>query len=836
AQIELVRQVRLKLIAATEEQETASLSKAQISLNNAVQLSKDPKIKSQALFLIGLIGVYQNNSNLALMSFRDASNLDRTNPNYDQMQFYVAEIYFDRNQYKEAIGTYTEASQSKNAKLAILARYKLAWCHINQSQYDPAKKLLSGIIMSNLDANFREDALKDLAFLVTLYKSEQEIVDYANKEFPLLVSDKKQNEANEAKVAFLNNVYQILLSQGTNTDRPLILREILAWEKRPEYRIVTLTVNLKVHQRDFATHRASYDFDQILKELNQIKNPRDKNVSDIYSKVLEPELKRVANSYWNTYQKKVKSPEVIPDDVLIKRLNHFLDVYIYYFPESDSIIESMLLRMQICEKLNDPICVYKSAKQALTVDSLKKDFYKFRYALVGALAELNKSHPNYKSEYIRTNFEFLLGSTDEPNIKLPNSVTPDDVRKYLPPTEKVLIGRNEWLQVAKAFITILHNNREYSLAEPLIQKVVEMEGSAENQYRLTFNRYNQHKYILISQTKFSSESLSGDKELKEMVTSSLLNVINWKRSSLLGSLQPGQSSNTGPSQEDISALNSLSLNNLVQQFYDLKPKREDQLKVAAMVINLQLDDKSAATATTSSPFGNLTHQEKMSQNIFPTWKKYVLKLFQDGQFQTAYSELTPCAHHKDCPLILDGFYEAALALKKESSPEVISKLTETKDIANAELILDRLMLIDADGFQNFLNSLNKIPLFQASVKRFSRMKTMIDDANKLQQAPVDLSLDASKENDLLFAGYSPPPKSIFAKQIQLQFPNSSTPKQKIENILKGNINDVRFLRKKSVKAVQSLSYVDSVHLLRVSAMNEKRLAQAILASPVPDSL
>lgn len=157
----------------------------------------------------------------------------------------IGDYHFDSMDLDKAEEAYRTILAAPESHVHGMARYKMAWCHINRNRFDEALALLETIVAdrrydvqkTEIDAykriNLRREALMDLAFCYTEVKPPEEALDYFaalsdHKAVYLAVLDKLgKRYFMKEQWAPAANVYRKILSLSRNPDRNVDVAEKL---------------------------------------------------------------------------------------------------------------------------------------------------------------------------------------------------------------------------------------------------------------------------------------------------------------------------------------------------------------------------------------------------------------------------------------------------------------------------------------------------------------------------------------------------------------------------------------------------------------------------------
>lgn len=850
-ELEIAKKYRLLGKQDSRALEEKSLEHARNLFAEAAESTSNPATKSRAYYYTGLTAIYLGNQDGTLVAFTEAINVDRKNPAVSQMHFYIGEIYFEKNDFGKALEAYRAIGKDVDQSLLTMASYKSAWCFINLQSYSNARSTLLQIANAKPPNNFSEDAFKDLAFLATLSLSEAELIEFGKNEIAKVVNSAKKETARERLLRFYMNVYQVYLGQSSNVERPLVLRELLALERRPEQRVLIRTMSLRSHQKEFAAERPALDMEAILQELNAAPKIQSGDVFQIFGKALEIEIKKITNAYWDTYQGKVRSSETISSDKILQRLSTYLSTYLKLFPEGDAVVDTIELSFQICTKLNDPKCTYQTGKSALGFKVAAKNQFNYRLAVVASLDQLRQKESKYAAEFETQSLIYLLAKKGGPDLSATiQNLQITDIAKMIPNPTEMPMESKLWIDVCKSLLTYLHGKSAFPKAEPFAKALYQYEPNVQNRYRVVFNLYSQEKFAEIYNLKIPANEATSDAELKAVLINTYSKLLTKK---LTATAEPKaektekaeKTADTKPI-PDINDVSSFSTEEMITQFEALGPNRQQVLQARAANTLLKMNaaeetlekNPKVSTPDLTNPMAGISFQDKVSKEFLPVWTKFVLSSLRKQNHSTAVSELSGCHDDKECPGLFDDYFISQYALGKEADPETIAKLNNktSNSKVTVELLLSHLLLTDSDAMLKFANSLNGNPAYSETTKKYLSLFNSIKEANekKVEIEVVDLSIEQPVAKLGLTSGVRN--LIVYKKMAGMIFPTSNMPSAKVTGMIQRLVPDVHYLRTLVPRALKTANRKVSLDLLQMAVLMEKKMANSILTSPIPEGL
>jgi len=225
-------------------------------------LQNSPKDKrvDQALFFLGYNYFEMGKTEKGQKYYQELTRRFPKSPFIIESRFALGEYFFENDKFSPATDHYLFVAKSKNKRLAIFARYKLAWCYFKQSQTEKGIKYLENIIKIarnskesvalKLDSEAKRDLVVFYSEVGTAEKAptyfeelfgQQESISYLEK-LAYLYSDR--GDRNSAKYAFnylirseplkfksFDYKYQIVKSYSNAKDINIFKAEMYDWIK-----------------------------------------------------------------------------------------------------------------------------------------------------------------------------------------------------------------------------------------------------------------------------------------------------------------------------------------------------------------------------------------------------------------------------------------------------------------------------------------------------------------------------------------------------------------------------------------------------------------------------
>lgn len=447
---------------ADKEKKEAFLKKA---MNSAAEAGNTPyankNTKARSLHVYGMASLYMSDEPKAVEYFEQAIKIDPSAPISPRLSVFIAEHYFDKEQYEKALPYYSQFFAHLTPDEKALAIYKSGWCFLVLKQYDNAEKAFMKIVGKKWAGDFGTDALRDLSQTVTYHRNEQQIIQFGSENFASVGAD--------LLVEFYTTCYLIFIRQSGNIEREVLYNEILRLEKKPEKKISLAVKKMSSHQKGYANQQVIKDILEIDSLITQSGLRPDSGTFAYFAPDLEVEIKRSISAFVDSISKKVKSPEAFSEVDLATRLQRLLWYHVTWFPKSPSIQQTYMIAMDNCTYLKDPDCSLRIGRLVLRQKGLENVWPRARVEVLIALETLTGKDPKYRPEYLQ------------------------ELKAYA----DTQLTAKEWLAFTKKLTVLYVTDKKFAEAEPFLIKIMQKEYTAENLYRKIYCQFQMQKYAEI---------------------------------------------------------------------------------------------------------------------------------------------------------------------------------------------------------------------------------------------------------------------------------------------------------------------------------------------------
>lgn len=424
-----------------------------------------PPLQARAHYLKGIAHLNLGQEKDAAASFSAAITLQPTATYAPALSLFLIETEIEQDHFQKALDLIQTHMTSYNESQKVLAIYKAAWCYVNLDNPNQAEKNFLMIAGKEAAGPFGHDALKDLAYLVTLHRDEKDIIRFSKENF----------KTQETQSEFLVQVYSYFQSQSTTKRKPEILAELTKNEKDPVKRLRILIATLKGMQRDYAAAEPFLQFKEISGEIDRLTWKTSLPGWTEMASDLEQELFHLIQAHVDTLNNKVKSPDPITTNIVADHLVETLAFHAKYYPNSSEHENTMQTWLRVCDEQKNARCASLAAAKIL---------------------EEKKLSPALKQSALFVQLKAL------DNLAAEDPAAKEKLKKALESYLSEKKPDKDWYQVAKRLTTLLNETKNYKASIPWLEKIHQSEQSTESFFRLQSARYQNEDYLTVANSQF----------------------------------------------------------------------------------------------------------------------------------------------------------------------------------------------------------------------------------------------------------------------------------------------------------------------------------------------
>ena len=463
---------RRRLIDSKEKKADATTKRLLAVANkDAIEVSQTkgmaPAVKARALYIAGLPLVLLERLPEARNLFIEALAIDPRGENSGWMALFVGEDYFDREQFREAIPYYSNYWGVMEEREIEISKYKLAWTYLNLENPARSRGLFIELIRNNPNEGFGRDSIKDLAYVVTTYNSEAEILRIADDVF--------KDKETQLTIDFLSAVMSNLEVQNQVTLQSQVLARLLVLEKDPVKKLQYLLAGLRTARKEYASVQHFKAFQQIqgFMEKEGLEGGR-KNFEAVKSS-LDIESQNIIKAYVETFAGRTKTPEKLTRNQIAASVKDLFGFYEKHFSDTKTFIPVLKLWLDVCIETSDWKCVDTVAEKILDKKEMQAQHQRAFFEQIVALDRLNSENAkDWESKFEKRLEDFVVSQETAP----------------------------QWLDLSKRLSQIYIKNKDFKKAVSLAERVFVKDPTSDAHYRLQWTRFEAGLYAeVVAETR-----------------------------------------------------------------------------------------------------------------------------------------------------------------------------------------------------------------------------------------------------------------------------------------------------------------------------------------------
>lgn len=493
AQLSLARilGIKRKTLKEMSQKERDYLMQVKKNCQEVITLATgNQNIQANAYYLLGLVDLEFDQFDSGQKNLINSLNLDTTRAQTGAIALIVAEHFFEIEKFQDAIKYYQGFYKKLSPTQQTLADYKTAWSYIGLKDNAKAEYYFLRVLRNQKDKSFFEEALRDSAFVASQYKSDTEIIEYANKIF----------SGAKIRAKYLTQVYRYLLNSPQKSPYQSLVDEILKIEKDPTQKLQMLGLLVNKSRREVNSLNSLQALYQISTEMKANKiSIRDKAFLDI-APDLETDVGYFIRTFSDIYIGKIKLPEKTSKEKIGEGLVYTIDWALEHFPDSKKKPILYELLLDYCLDKKSYLCLSdlenKLQQEKKSESEFKQTNARLKIEILAVLdQEFQKDPEKFQEQYLERAKEFLEKNKDNP----------------------------KWKDVARRIAQLYVKMEQYNEAEPILEKIYNNEKNAENFYRLIFcyfknkkdqkikthvdlDRYNDEKIVALKRELFLEDA------------------------------------------------------------------------------------------------------------------------------------------------------------------------------------------------------------------------------------------------------------------------------------------------------------------------------------------
>lgn len=377
-----------------------------------------PQFYASVQYMRGLISYEYSRFPEMISFFQSSMELDPNDRRAPSLSLIVAEFFYERDQYKEAIRYYNMHFSRLSDYQKDLSDYKTAWCYIGLVDYAKATDKLLSVILKKEKSKFRQDALKDLAFILTENKPENEIIALGQGRIQDL----------ETRAEFFLLSLESYYAQAKMDNVTQLFTEVLKIQKTSLERLKTRFYKMEFARKEYPTLSQWEALSLFKKELDSANKEQIDKFNFSYGAKLEENCEHIIKIYTDAYNGKKIGPEKFEKAQILSVLLGAIELHIELFPKSQKLGLMWALWIDLCKENSQFACLNNLVSR---LESLAKEKEAFRsYFERAAVSRLSLWDAAYARE-AEKNFSGFVKDAELFLVRFPQSKEISSIRTRL---------------------------------------------------------------------------------------------------------------------------------------------------------------------------------------------------------------------------------------------------------------------------------------------------------------------------------------------------------------------------------------------------------------------
>ncbi len=424
-------------------------------------INNDKRTLSTIYNILGLVEYESDRHDKTVENFIKSIEYDAKNSQAEVMSMFIAEYYFDHDQFQKSIDFYNKLYNQMSPYQKALADYKTAWANINLKDFSKAESLFVKVINNNYDKPITEDSYKDLAFIITQKNDEF----YSIEKSKQLFNDKSLR----AKFLYYNLLF--FLQQSKNNPREALFKEIFAIQEDNYERTKIYILKVAFEKRDYPSSQVYYAVLNVNKHLSSMPIEAAQKFVAVDAKQFEEDNEIIIRQFVDAYSGRLKLQEHLAKLQISKMLIDLIAVQLKWFPQSQHFLVFYNLWIDTCVDTKNSKCLL----------DLEKD-------LQGRLSE----RAEMKMALRRIQLE-ILSLYDDAAQKDP--ATHEKAFYFrLKEYEASYPNDPQQLKIDKKILSIDFKNKNFQESMVRAEKIYKLEKNAQNLEKLFLTLFELSKY------------------------------------------------------------------------------------------------------------------------------------------------------------------------------------------------------------------------------------------------------------------------------------------------------------------------------------------------------
>ena len=398
---------RLQLVkntsAASSKIADKTLSIAKIDVDALLaKKTLNREMTGKALLLSGLIAMYRDQDYVT--PFTQALGVYPQSESSPWISLVLGEYYFEKGNFQAAEAAYSKFFHRNDARQKEMALYKLGWCYINKKDYTQAEKFFVRLIRGGSKSEYAVEGIKDLAYVMSLSRSDDEIVAIEKNLF--------KTKDGDAEI-FLSRLIDYRAARQELSPNSPLLKAYAELNNPLRSKFALALLPLKSTKLEYASHAHLKAYQAALVEFKKEKTDQKLLVA------WQQETEEILKSLVETRSGKVKSPEAWSPQELSGAIKTLTTFYLETFPGSPATNQIVKVRRDICTEVKDYACMMQTQNYILKDPKQAAFHQEATLEILRIWDELYRKNPGqFRARAVKQGLEFLKKYPDSKSAEL----------------------------------------------------------------------------------------------------------------------------------------------------------------------------------------------------------------------------------------------------------------------------------------------------------------------------------------------------------------------------------------------------------------------------------
>lgn len=302
-------------------------------------------LKQKALihFVRGSINYELNKDQEMLAEYQTSLAFDKTTPQSGSISLIIAEYYFDHDRFDDSILNYQALYNLYDHQQKAIADYKTAWAYLIKKDPTKAEFFFLRAVNAKPAHSLTEDSLRDLAYVSTLIRSEDQNLAFSRKNF---------TGRDYLRAGYLLALIRHLYAIDKKKIPYKLFNEAFKANRSLKEKAQILGILISYERREYPTKGQIVAFNH-LHTLAAKTKPQKVAEMLAEAKQLPDDLEAYIKIFVDGYMQKIRSQRITEKGQFTEVLNKMIPFYLEHFAVEKNLLIYYSLWIDIAQKEED---------------------------------------------------------------------------------------------------------------------------------------------------------------------------------------------------------------------------------------------------------------------------------------------------------------------------------------------------------------------------------------------------------------------------------------------------------------------------------------------------